>query len=93
MGKFFKRGPKKCNVCGKEVTIFKTMKKGFTEFNYCKPCYDEYYKIIEIRVKKQVMDSVKAGKMISMKEALELTKTVTAEIEKENNEVKNNDKK
>lgn len=84
MVKFFKKKPKMCGICGKETTIHKSIKKGLTEFNYCKPCYDECYKKVETRVKKQVMAAVKAGKMISMQDALGITKKITTEIEKEN---------
>lgn len=86
--KFFKRPPKKCSVCHAEKPIFKSLRQGLTQFHYCEDCYNDYYKKIEDRVKKQVMEAVKAGKTITMQDALDITKTITAEVEKEN-EVKN----
>lgn len=51
--------------------------------NYCKTCYDNYFKVVEERVKEQVTKAVKSGKMIGMKEARELTKEITDQMEKE----------
>jgi len=81
MGKFFKKKPEKCNICGEEKMIFKDVRQGLTHFRYCKECYQSYYKRIEDRVKEQVMREVKAGKQIGMKEALDITKQITAEVE------------
>ena len=82
--KFFKKKPAKCSICGEEKIIYKNLKQGITKFNYCRECYDDYYKKIEDRVKAQVMAEVKAGKQIGMKEALAITKEITTEIELEN---------
>jgi len=92
MIKFFPKKPKICSICLKEKMIYKSMKKGLTSFDYCRECYDDYYKKIEGRVLEQVNAAVKAGRHIGMKEALDITKQVTAEIEAEN-EVKNNGNK
>ena len=94
MIKFFPKKPKICSVCMQEKMIHKSMKKGLTSFDYCKECYDDYYKKIEGRVLDQVNAAVKSGRRIGMKDALDITKKVTAEIEAENKyEVKKNDKK
>jgi hypothetical protein len=93
MIKFFPKKPKICSICLKEKIIYKSMKKGLTSFDYCKECYDEYYKKIEGRTKQQVMEAVKSGRKIGMKEALEITKKVTAEIEAENEVNKNGKEK
>jgi len=84
MGKFFKKKPAKCSICGEEKIIYKSLRQGITKFEYCRECYDDYYKKIEDRVKEQVLTETKAGKQIGMKEALALTKTITAEVEAEN---------
>ena len=85
MGKFFMKKPETCSICGQEKIIFKDMRQGLTHFKYCKDCYDDYYSKIESRVKAQVQAAVKNGKMIGMKEALDITKQITAEVEAENN--------
>ena len=77
--------PETCSICGQEKMIFKDMRQGLTHFRYCKECYDNYYKKVEGRVKAQVMSEVKAGRKIGMKEALDITKTISAEIEAEQN--------
>jgi len=85
MGKFFKKKPQTCNVCGQEKIIFRTMRSGITKLNYCQECYDNYYKKIEGRVQEQIKDMVKRGQKIDMKDALALTKKITDEIDNENN--------
>ena len=84
MVKFFKKKPAKCSICGEEKIIYKKLRQGITHFEYCKECYDDYYKKIENRVKEQVTAKAKAGQKIGMKEALGLTKEITAEVEAEN---------
>jgi len=36
MGKFFKKKPAKCSICGEEKIIFREVRQGLTKFNYCK---------------------------------------------------------
>jgi len=84
MVKFFKKKPAKCSICGEEKIIYKKLRQGITHFEYCRECYDDYYKKIEDRVKVQVMEKTKAGQKIGMKEALGITKEITAEVEAEN---------
>jgi hypothetical protein len=83
MVKFFKKAPEKCSICGQEKEVFKTLRSGVTKLTYCKECYDSYYKVVEGRVKEQVMAAVKDGKMVGMKEALDITKKITDELEVE----------
>jgi len=94
MGKFFNKGPKIkiCSICNEEKEVFKTMRQGLTAFHYCKECYNGTYKRIEDRAKQQVMDAVKSGKLLSISDITELTKTITAEIEAENEVKKNGEK-
>lgn len=84
MGKFFQKKPEQCSICGQDKLIFKDLRQGLTHFKYCKECYDDYYKKIEARVTAQVQEAVKSGRMIGMKEALDITKQITAEVEAEN---------
>jgi len=84
MGKFFKKKPAICNICGEEKIIFKTMRSGVTKLNYCKDCYNEYYTKIQDRVKAQVRAAVKKGQKLDIKDALDLTKKITKEVEEEN---------
>jgi len=84
MVKFLKKKPQVCNICGQEKMIFKTMRSGITKLNYCKDCYDSYYKKIEGRVQEQIKDMVKRGQKIDAKDVLDLTKKITAEIDSEN---------
>jgi len=84
MVKFFKKKPKKCSICGEEKVIYKSLRQGITKFDYCRECYNNYYKKIEDRVKEQVTKEAKAGRKIGMKEALGITKEITAEVEAEN---------
>jgi hypothetical protein len=81
--KFFKKGPEKCSICGYEKEIYKYVKSGLTKMSYCKECYDEYYKRIEDRVKAQVAEKIKAGQLVSMTDALDITKKISNEIEAE----------
>ncbi len=83
MVKFFQKKPEICSICGLEKIIARDVRSGLTHFKYCKECYDDYYKKIEGRVKEQVMAKAKAGQKIGMKEALDLTKQISAEVEAE----------
>jgi len=85
MVKFFKKVQvlEKCSICGDDKNIFKRGKADGVALNYCRTCYDNYFKVVEARVKEQVTKAVKSGRMIGMKEAKELTNEITSQMEKE----------
>jgi len=83
MGKFFKRGPEKCSICGETKEVRKKMRSGLITLIYCRECYDDYYKRVEGEVKRQVEEAVKSGQKIGRGDALALTKKITSEIEAE----------
>jgi len=83
MGKFLKRGPEKCSICGIEKDNFKHIQKGPTVMRYCNECYDMYYSRIEPKVKAQIMDAITHGKQLGLKEIIDITKKITKEMEDE----------
>jgi CRISPR/Cas system-associated exonuclease Cas4 (RecB family) len=83
MVKFLKKAPEKCSICGEDKMIFKRGKADGVALNYCKTCYDSYFKVVETRVRDQVEKAVKSGKMIGTREAIEITKKITSEMEAE----------
>jgi len=83
MVKFFKRGPKKCSICGQEKPVYKHMQKGITKLDYCRECYDSFFSVVEKRVKDQIEAKIKAGQKIGMRDALAITKEISEEIEGE----------
>jgi len=83
MVKFLQKKPEKCSICSEEKMIYKNMSGKGHKLKYCRDCYDKYYARIEVEVKKQIDEMVKAKRMIGMADALALTKKISGEIQAE----------
>jgi len=83
MVKFFKKGPEKCSICLETKMVYKKMNGKGHKLNYCRECYDKYYARIEVEVRRQVDEMVKAKRLIGLGDTMALTKKISAQITEE----------
>lgn len=80
MGKFFRKEPRTCSICGLTKPIQKTVRNKDGKFYYCKDCWAKTYGVAKTMIYEQVLQAKKQGKSIGLKQLREVSDKIIKEL-------------